>query len=348
MFSKTIAYGALLFATFMAASTAQARAVTLTLYTWEDYTDPSLLDEWQAETGIAVKQVYFDDEAQRNLVLSGHASEQIDVAVVDSSTIRVLSGAGYLYPVTKQPKRETFLPSSCGAFGRPYLWGSYGLVYREDKLTEPLTSWQSLLTPSSELSGHIGMLGLADELIMPALSALGYSVNSTDERQIQETFKLLKVQSPHVATYDYIYTYVLANPEQQEVWAAPAYSGDQVGLNELQGADVWQYVIPDEGAIIWLDCLAITANSRYKEEAQALIDFLTQKENSAQSTETLWVASPYKDALDLIDEQVLQDPTVYLDSDTLEKAVLFQPLRGSDILKRTRIKDALIRYHDFN
>lgn len=349
MVDKLLVSGAIVLASLLGGEfSVQANPLTLTLYTWEDYTDQTVLDEWEAETGIPIRQVYFDDEAQRNLVLSGYVSSQIDVVVLDSPSIKILSGAGYLYPVRKQTNRKTYWPSACGSYGRQYLWGSFGLVYRKDKLTNPPMSWKSLLVPSAELRGHVGMLGQADELMIPALSALGYPVNATEEDQLKEAFELLKSQSPHVSTYDYIYTYVSANPEQQDVWAAPAYSGDQYGLNELQGGDLWHYIIPDEGAIIWIDCLAITANSNNKEEAQAFIDFLTSKENSARSSATLWAASPYLDATSLIDEEVLNDPTVYLDSDALEKATLFQTLRGSDILQRTRIKDALIRYHDSN
>lgn len=349
MFDKRLVSGVIMLAASVSGGlVAQDNPITITLYTWEDYTDQALLDEWEAETGVAVHQVYYDDEAQRNLVLSGHASGQIDIAIVDSANIGVLSGAGYLYPVRQEPQRETFWPSACGSYGRQYLWGSLGIVYRVDKLVEPPLNWKSLLVPSDELRGHVGMLGQSDEIIMPALSVLGYPKNSTQQSHLKEAFELLKTQSPHVATYDYIYTYVSAHPEQQNVWAAPAYSGDQYGLNDLQDGDLWQYIVPDEGAIIWIDCLAITANSRHKEEAQAFIDFLSSKENSARSSETLWVASPYLDASDLINEEVLNDPTVYLNSEELKKAMPYQTLRGSDILQRTRIKDALIRYHDSN
>lgn len=349
MFNKLFVSGVMLVSTLLSGELlAQSKPLTLTFYNWEDFVDQSLIDEWEATTGIKIQQVFYDDEAERNLVLSGNANNQMDVVVVDNPSVKILSGAGHLYPIKKQADRETYWPSACGAYGRQYLWGSFGLVYRKDMLSEVPTGWKSLFNPSPELSGHLGMLGLADELIIPALLSLGYSSNETGEKELREAFELLKVQAQHVRTYEYIYTYVVSHPEQQDVWIAPAYSGDQDGLNQIQGDGLWHYILPEEGTIVWVDCLAISANSRNKEEAQAFIDFLTSKENSARSSETLWVASPYLDTKALVDEEVLNDQTVYLNSKMLDKATLFKSLKGSDMLQRTRIKDALIRYHDSN
>lgn len=320
----------------------------LTLFIWEDYIDESVLDDWQTETGIPVNQVFYDDEALSSLILSGHKASDIDVALIGNSAIRFLSQAGFLYPVSKERDRDVFWPDACGPYGRHYLWGTYGIVYRSDKVKSPITSWSDLLQPTAELSGHIGMLGQADELISPPLAALGYSVSSTNDDELKEAFELLKKQSPHVATYDYIYTYITINPDQDEVWAATAFSGDHVGLNELQGGDNWQYIIPKEGTIVWVDCLAITIGTKRKQEAQAFIDFLSRKEMSARSAETLGTATPYKDALPLLSSEALNDKSIYLDRDALQRSTIPKELRGADILKRTRIKDAIIRYHDIN
>lgn len=348
MLVKIMYYACLAFWASLSVAQTQTSKPPLTLFIWEDYVDESVLEDWQAETGIPIKQVYYDDEAQSSLVISGHKAAHIDVVLIGDSAIKFLSQAGHLFPVNKEQDRDVFWPDACGTYGRHYLWGTYGIVYRSDKVKNPITSWYDLLKPTEELSGHIGMLGQADELISPSLAALGYPVSSTNDDELKEAFDLLKKQSPHVATYDYIYTYTTINPDQDEIWAATAYSGDHVGLNELQGSDNWQYVIPKEGAIVWVDCLAITMGTKRKQEAQAFIDFLSRKEMSARSAETLGTATPYKDALPLLSSEALDDTSIYLDNDALQRSTIFKELKGADILKRTRIKDALIRYHDIN
>ncbi|MCO4785513.1 polyamine ABC transporter substrate-binding protein [Marinomonas atlantica] len=325
-----------------------AENAPLTFFTWEDFVDETVIEEWEAQTGIPIHLVLYDDEGERNLGLSGHNASNIDVVVIDNATINILSQAGHLFPVSQEQDREKFWPQACGNYGRHYLWGTYGIVYRNDKVDVPITSWMQLMDPVPELSGHIGMLGQADELLTSSLAALGFPIDTEDESHLKEAFKLLKKQSPHVATYDYIYTFISTFPENEDIWLAPAYSGDQDGLNEKQGVDYWQYVIPDQGAVVWVDCLAISMKSKRKEEAQAFIDYLSRKEISARNAERFWTASPYKDSIPFIDKEVLNDKSIYLDSDVLLMSTLYKELKGMDILRRTRIKDALIRYYDSN
>ncbi|MBJ7552512.1 polyamine ABC transporter substrate-binding protein [Marinomonas ostreistagni] len=328
-------------------SNTYAETAPLVFYTWEDYIDPSIITDWQNETGIPIKLVYYDDEAQRNLVLSREESAKIDLAVVDNATIHILSGAGHLSTIPTY-NETTYWPDACGKYGRQYFWGTYGIVYREDKVNSPVTSWRDLLNPEPYLKGHIGMLGQSDELLTAALSGMGYPINTTENTHLEQAFSLLKVQSHYVTTYDYVYTYVLSNPDQSNVWIAPAYSGDQYGLNDIQGIDSWRYVVPEEGAIVWVDCLTVTQESDRKEEALAFIDYLSRVDNSARNSEFLWTASPYVKVQELVSDELRADSNVYFEDEKLAKATPFHGLSGREILKRTRIKDALLRYYDSN
>ncbi|MBM6550317.1 extracellular solute-binding protein [Marinomonas ostreistagni] len=319
---------------------------TLTFLTWEDYISDEVIDQWYAKTGIPVKQVLFDDEAQRNLILTGSTVRQIDLAIVDRSSMDVLSRTGQLYPVRKSKGREAFFPDACGTYGQQYAWGSYGITYREDKLATPPTSWKALLNPTDEMAGHIGMLGQADELLAAALFALELSPVSNENNDLKSAFELLKQQSASVYSYEYIYTYISDNPKQDDIWVAPAYSGDQLGLNELQNTDAWRFVVPEDGSMVWIDCLAIPSKSTLKEQAQQFIDFLSEAKISALNSEELGVATPFKDAWQLQSEDVKQDGSVYLTAEQLDETRLFSGFKGTEILQRTRIKDALLRYHD--
>ncbi len=346
---KAISCMSLLLCLFIQASHAHATSSKrpLNLLIWEDFLDEQVIEQWERETGIPIKQTYYDDEAQRNLVLSSSSKSNFDLVIVDQTSINVLGQAGYIYPVEPSYKPQ-YWQESCGVYGRAYAWGTYGIGYRTDKLSNPINSWGDLMFPKNNLRGHISMLGQADELITSALASLEYPISASDEPSLREAFKLLKQQSSFVVTYDYIYSYIVENPESDEVWVAPMYSGDHEGLNEIQGIDSWTYVIPEEGAIVWMDCLAIVASSGKKSEAQDFIDFLSREDITALNTEALGVATPFIDAVALQNEDFQSNRNVYLQDETLEKAMLFAPLAGDDMLKRIRIKDALIRYYDSN
>lgn len=328
------------------ASLASARE-PLNVLIWEDFIDPDVLTEWTQKTGIPVQQTYYDDESERDLILAGKSASYFDVVIVNESAVNQMGEAGYLHSLKVNDKHwREFWPQACGSYGVPYLWGTYGIIYRKDKVQAPVRSWKELLSPREELTGHIGMLGQPDELLTSAFLALGYPVDSNNQTHLEDAFELLREQSKHVFNYEYIYSYIADNPESDDIWAAPAYSGDAASLNELQNKDVWEFVKPKEGLTVWVDCWAIVASSSRVDDAQKFINFMSRDEISAKSSEAMYAASPFKDAVLIQNPDFQEDTTVYLTEKELELANLFPSFSGNDMLQRLRIRDALIRYYD--
>ena len=324
-----------------------ATQTPLTFLVWEDYISTDIVEQWYEQTNAPLKEVWFDDEAQNNLILTGSGDHGIDVAIVPSSGLNVLDSSEYLYPVRKNHDQAVFWPNACGDYGQQYAWGAYGIVYREDKLRAPVTSWSALLSPSEELTGHIGMLGQPDELITSALLALNLPPASNNPDDLKKAFELLRHQASSVVTYDYIYTYVSGNPTQNDVWVAPAYSGDEFALNELQETSAWKFVLPDDGIMIWIDCLVIPSKSSSKVLAQQFIDFLSQPQISASNNEYLGAETPFKESHQLQSTHNESVRSLYENAEQWEGLVhRFSNFNGKEILQRMRIKDALMRYHD--
>ena len=84
----------------------------------------------------------------------------------------------------------------------PYAWGTTGLCYRSDLVAEEPDSWYDLLTPAEDVTGKTTMLFTERWLMLPAQKALGFSVNTTDEAEMQQVKDLLIQAKPTLLAYD--------------------------------------------------------------------------------------------------------------------------------------------------
>lgn len=327
-------------------------AETLTLYIWEDYISDSVIESWEKASGHTLKQLYFDNDEERDAFISSRSAKNIDLAIIDQIAALQLGSEGALQFVSNQellPGLSYIDPqwqSSCGKYAIPYLWGSLGVVYRTDKLPVPPTSWRQLLLPDETLSGHIGLFEDYTDLLAPALILKGYSINTEDETELKEAFELIKQSLPHVLTLDYSISFVNRDLESDKLYLALAYSGDQYILNERVGSDIWNYTTLQEGTITWLDCLGIVSTSNKRAIALDFLNHLYSLKNMAKNSEDVYVATPSSQAKALQSQEFQKDLTVYPPQAQLNKSQQYKPLSASNLYLRNRITSSLVKLHD--
>ena len=73
----------------------------------------------------------------------------------------------------------------------------------------------------------------------------------------------------------------------------------------------YAYVIPEEGATLWTDNMAIPSGAEHPCTAHAFINFLLDAERGAQLTNWNYYASPNEASAEFILPEVLEDPTIY-------------------------------------
>ncbi|MEX1178606.1 MAG: extracellular solute-binding protein, partial [Nitriliruptor sp.] len=111
------------------------------------------------------------------------------------------------------------------------------------------------------------------------------------------------------------------------------YSGNI--LDNIYGADDpdrYAYLIPEEGATIWTDNMAILANAEHPCTAHAFINFILDAENGAQLTNWTFYASPNAAAEEFISEEVLEDPAIYPNEDVRENLYFLENTGEAEIL----------------
>ena len=264
---------------------------------WDAYMDPD----------AALK---FTDTTKASMTVANHATNEeivgkltaggdpgIDVAFVSGQYAQALNEAGLLEPIDPalvpnlanlypESKNLAFDPGS--TFSVPYAWGTTGICYREDLMASPPTSWNDLLNPAPEYEKKTLMLATQPWMNLPAARALGFSVNTTNEGELDQIKQQLLKTKPTLLGFDDVTFY--ERLASGEVVMAVAWDG----WCNYSGDPNVKFVVPSEGADLWADTMVVLKSSKNKEAAMAYINFMIGDEMQSWMTNNILYKSPNK------------------------------------------------------
>jgi spermidine/putrescine transport system substrate-binding protein len=277
----------------------------LALYNWGDYLAPELIDQFtkrmhDSGTPAELVQDFFLAEAE--LVAKLQAGAAYDIALPIDYLLSSMQRDGLLRELDPLPAGIEHLapdmqPWSAyperggGVYGIPYLWGTTGIGYDSDVVETP-TSWNALFDP--RYAGRISVIDSKGDVLDQALLASGLGINSNDKVRIRsEVWPKLRAQKQLLRAYD-------SNP------AAALIEGHTV-IAQIDSGDLFRaqkqrpslrYVIPNEGAALWIDYLTIPAAAREVELARRFIEFMLEPEIAAINANVLRFATPNAAAIE--------------------------------------------------
>ena len=310
----------------------------LYVYNWGEYIDESVIQDFEAETGIHVVYDLFETNEEMYPVIEA-GGVAYDVVCPSDYMIQKMVENDLLAEIDfdnipnidqidpeYMERSKAFDPEN--KYSVPYTWGTVGILYNDKRLeelgVEPPDSWMDLWDP--RLSGEILMQDSVRDAFMCALKPLGYSLNSTDPGELEEAKELLIQQKPLVQAY--VIDQVRDKMLGEEAAVGVIYSGEMLYLQELaEGKDFnLEYVIPKEGTNLWIDSWVIPKNAKNKENAEKWIDFLCRPDIAKRNFEYITYATPNRGAFELLDEDLQQNKAVFPDWDSLENAEVYQYL----------------------
>ena len=103
----------------------------------------------------------------------------------------------------------------------PYTWGVVGLIYNTTMVDGTIDSWDALWDEKYE--NNVLMFSNSRDAFAIALSRLGYSLNTTDESQLEEAAEELKKQKSLGTVY--VMDEIFDKMEGGEAAVAPYYAG---------------------------------------------------------------------------------------------------------------------------
>lgn len=320
----------------------------LSFLNWSDYMDPEVLKEFKQRTGIKVKQTYFDSDSARNELLLETEGKGFDLAIVNGGAIRILAKRGWLEPIdeTDIPNLKHIDPrwrsghERAKDYGVPYFWGTMGIAYRADLVPATVSSWMDLFRPAEALHGRIGMIGDASDMVGAALKALGYSLNSTNKKELKAAEQLLLEQAPQVKTYKYISLDEKSALVTGQILMSMMYNGDALMVQEHN--ENIAYVLPEEGSNIWVDYLCVLRESSNKAAAKQFINFINEPQIAARLAQHVYYATPNRAAEELLPAEFKSDPVIYPSGPALKKSEPYQRISPRAEKRRSAIFSRIV------
>ncbi len=303
----------------------QELAKELHIYNWSEYIDPEIYDDFEQEFGVKViEDTFASNEDLLAKLQAGATGYDIivpsDYMVAIMIELDLLAEINYDNIPNFKNIDETFLNPPYdpdNKYSVPYQWGTTGIGYNVDLFEEAPDSWAYLFDPdmAAPYAGRMSMLNDSRESIGAALKYLGYSINSTNEQELEEAKQLLIQQKEWVSAYDSDgFEDLLASGE---VDIGHGWSGDYFAAAE-EAEQVW-YIIPKEGGVIWTDNLCIPKSPPSQYTAEVFIDYLLRPEVGAQITNYTWFGSPNKASEEFIDAEILEEPAIYPPPEVMDK-----------------------------
>lgn len=311
-----------------------AHSEQVIVYNWGEYMDPEVIEQFTKETGIEVIYDEFEtNETMYPKVEAGAVAYDL-VCPSDYMIKRMLDNdllAKINFDNVPNIKNigKTYLEQSqefdpTNEYSVPYTWGTVGILYNKKKVKEPVDSWSILW--DSKYKDQILMQDSVRDAFAVALKSLGYSLNSTDEKELEEAKDLLIGQKPLVQAYviDQVRDKMIGN----EAAIGVIYSGEAI-YTQRENPDL-EYVIPKEGSNIWFDSWVIPKNAPNKENAEKFLNFLCRPDIALKNFEYITYSTPNEEARKLIkDEDIRNSKIAFPDISSLKNCETFQFL-GDD------------------
>ncbi len=291
----------------------------LQLYTWVEYIDPALIEQFEADCGVKVVETNYDSNETLLATLQA-GGVGYDIIVPSDYMVQILISEGMVEPLDYSliPNYENFGAAHVGQyfdpeqnFVVPYFWGTSGFAVDTTVIPDPQPTWKMVFEPTEEVCGKISMLDDERETIGAALMYLGYPINDTDPAHLEEAKNLLIAQSECVKAYD-----SQTNDDliiSGETVIGHIWTGDAIlaGLPDYGGREGIVYVIPQEGCTIWQDNMMIPEGAPNVYTAHIFMNYLAEAQRAAQNAEFVGYGTPNEAAKEFIDPEILADPAVY-------------------------------------
>ena len=299
----------------------------LNFYNWSEYMDPELVTAFEEQYEVDVVEDFY--ESNEALLAQMQAGAVYDLIVPSDYMVGIMIQNGLLAPINDDAvpnlsnllARFTELPYDPGPeYSAAYQYGTTGLGVNVSVVGEGYPrSWALLFDPelTEGFPGGVSVLNDPRETMGAALKYLGYSLNDTDLDHLQEAADTISAALGGIATFDsdqYDEALVAG-----EVAVSHGYSGNMIiGIGEAENPDDYEYILPEEGATLWIDNMAVPANAEHPCTAFTFINYVLDAENGAALTNWNYYGTPNEAAVDFVEPEVIEFYAPTFEAEDLE------------------------------
>ena len=277
---------------------------TLHVYNWGEYTGENIISGFEELTGAKVIMDNFDSNEQMYIKVAN--GDAYDVLVPSDYMIQRMMQEKMLQKLEPETRKECLgelvdaikgLPyDPKNEYSIPYFWGTVGIVYDKTKVSEEdleKDGWNIFL--DQKFKGDIYLYDSERDSFMMALKALGYSMNTTSQDELNDAYNWLiqcvQTMDPEIVTDE-----IIDNMAQARKALGLIYSGDAAYVmseNENIG-----FYMPKSGTNLWSDAMVIPKNAKNPKLANEFIRYITSYDAAMDNSSYVGYTSPNKEVME--------------------------------------------------
>ncbi len=288
---------------------------TLRIFNSGEYMDPELITKFEEEYKCNIIYETFDsNESMYTKLMSG---SEYDILIISDYMIERLIKEKRLQPVNWDnithkddidPENMGYIFDKDNTYSVPYFVGTVGILYNKNVVDEKdiAEGWE--LLRNKKYAGDIYMYDSERDSFMVALKALGYSMNTTNKKEIDEAYEWLIDQKKNM---DIVYAGddVMDNMIAGNKSIAVVYSGD--GNYIMAENDELGYFDPPEGTNEWCDCMVLTKECTDTDFAESFMDYMLDYDNVYQNSLFVGYTTPVTKVKQDMKENEYKDLNAY-------------------------------------
>ncbi|MCX7774889.1 MAG: extracellular solute-binding protein [Rectinemataceae bacterium] len=261
---------------------------TLYIFNWTYYTPDSVIQKFEKEYGVKVVYDTFASNEEMFAKLKAGGSSY-DITFPSGDYVSIMKKENMLEKIDRSKLKNfanidpevlklcDFDPGN--EYSVPYYLGAAGVAVNTTKVQNYEKSWS--IFERKDLANRMIMLDDMREVMGDALKYLGYSVNTTDQAQIDQARDLINnVWKPNLLKFDaeaFAKSFAAG-----EVWVAQGYAESIFAEVDKSRWGEVDFFIPKEGGPSYLDSMVILKNAKHKDLAYLFIDFIHRPEIYAE------------------------------------------------------------------
>ncbi len=276
---------------------------TLRVYNTGEYTGENLIPNFEEMTGAKVVMDLFDSNEQMYIKMAN--GESYDVVIPSDYMIQRMITEGLLQKLdydqldcfdllVDDVKNLAYDPGN--EYSVPYFWGTVGIVYDTTKVSEEELQEKGYnIFLDEKFKGDIYLYDSERDSFMMALKALGYSMNTESEEELNAAYEWL-VQCVETMEPEIVTDEIIDNMAQGRKALGLVYSGDAAYImseNEDMG-----FYMPESGTNLWCDAMVIPANAKNVELAHVFMNYVSSYEAAYDNSSYVGYTSPNQEVMD--------------------------------------------------
>lgn len=292
------------------------------VYVWGGEIPAKLIQTFEAETGINVNFSTYDSNETMYAKLRASQQNVYDVIIPSAYFVERMRKKEMLTRLdkTKLPNLINIDPlfientyDNNSQYSVPLIWGATGIFYNQQHYATPIKTWRALWKP--QFKNKLMLLDDSREVFAIALMSLGFDPNDRDPTHIKTAYTHLLALIPNIKLFasDSIQAIMI----DEDANAGMAWNGDVLKAHAENKHIHFTY--PDDGFIMWVDCLAIPKNPPHPNEAYQFVNFLLKATSAARIALEEGHAITNTAAKQLLPSTIRDNPLTYPSADTLKR-----------------------------